>query len=87
MVLITFEHQQFLAAVSLELQSRLIKFFSGVAHLTFEEGGGIFSPGISFKDIFFPRNHSAGYFFLKLPVPFLKSQMVGPLSKTAQQLK
>ena len=28
--------------------------------------------------IFFPRNQSAGYFFLKSSIPRLKSQMVGP---------
>ena len=40
-----------------------------------------FPPGISFQELFFPRNQSAGYFFLKSPIPPLKSQTVGPLRR------
>ena len=43
------------------------------------------SVGVFFREvfpcnIFSPRNQSVGLFFLKTPISFLKSQMVGPLA-------
>lgn len=86
-MLITFE-QTILSCRFSGITISPYQVFLGVDHLIFEGGGGgISSPGISLQVIFFPRNHSAGHFFLKLPIPPLKSQMVSPLSNTAQQLQ
>ena len=49
------------------------KYFSSVRKL--------FPPGISLQELFFPRNQSAGYFFLKSPIPPKKSQTFGPLRR------
>ena len=47
------------------------KYFSSVRKL--------FPPGISLQELFFPRNQSAGYFFLKSPIPPPKKSNVRPI--------